>query len=216
MHEAALATPLSTLTSVVAQPSPPSGPFQDSSVSLEELQLLHELGPWDGKGMGYALLCLSAGYWALRQARLLLHRLEAEASSRTDTEISGLKKILFEDVMVAICAEGGDADTNAAVAGSLLGAVLGLQGLPEREGWLASLGATDHSALVKSFLLPENEESLQEMLMVHGIDDSCLPRGRTVQGRSFLDKELTTFADRCEVDWNVTLSSLSRVSGMHT
>ena len=61
--------------------------------------------------------------------------------------------------------------------------------------------------------MPENAESLQEMLKVKGINDSCLPRGKAVQGRSFLDKELTTFSDRCEEDWNAKRRSLSTASG---
>ena len=68
----------------------------------------------------YAYKILAIAMWALRQERS------------------------YEDVVLEIVREGGDADTNAAVAGAVYGAKVGLSGLPERllsglvhKDWLA-------------------------------------------------------------------------------
>ena len=70
---------------------------------------LSELQLDDKKGIGYTLKCMGAGFWALRQ---------------TD----------FRYALEAIVFEAGDADTNGAVAGALLGCKLGFSGLPK--SWL--------------------------------------------------------------------------------
>ena len=41
----------------------------------------------------------------------------------------------FEEALVATVAAGGDTDTNAAIAGALLGAALGIEAIPHR--WVA-------------------------------------------------------------------------------
>ena len=69
-----------------------------------------ELGT--GFAIGYTFKCLGAGFWALRQ---------------TD----------FREALEAIVLEAGDADTNGAVAGALLGCKLGYEGLPRQ--WLSEL-----------------------------------------------------------------------------
>ena len=61
----------------------------------------------DQKSMGYTLRCLSAALWAYWHARS------------------------FEDGLLAIVRAGGDADTNAAVACSILGAKFGYDAIPE-------------------------------------------------------------------------------------
>jgi ADP-ribosylglycohydrolase len=50
------------------------------------------------------------------------------ALARRDDPISA--ETLFEELIVNLIMEGGDADTNAAVAGALLGAYLGYANLP--------------------------------------------------------------------------------------
>ncbi|XP_073229532.1 uncharacterized protein [Porites lutea] len=55
--------------------------------------------------IGYTYKCMGAGFWALRQEN-------------------------FRDALEAIAFEGGDADTNGAVAGALLGCKLGASALP--------------------------------------------------------------------------------------
>lgn len=79
-------------------------PFVELALSedIEALQLD------DPKTMGYTLKTMAAGLWAYFNA--------------SDFE-SGILKVIHE---------GGDADTNACVAGSLLGAKFGFQGIPER------------------------------------------------------------------------------------
>ncbi|KAM7442120.1 hypothetical protein ABFA07_008860 [Porites harrisoni] len=68
--------------------------------------------------IGYTYKCMGAGFWALRQNN-------------------------FRTALEAIAYEGGDADTNGAVAGALLGCKLGSSALPptwlkglKHKGWL--------------------------------------------------------------------------------
>jgi ADP-ribosylglycohydrolase len=60
------------------------------------------------KAIGYTYKTMAAGFWALNHA-----------SS-------------FEDGLIQIVNEGGDADTNGAVAGALLGARFGISAIPPR------------------------------------------------------------------------------------
>lgn len=66
--------------------------------------------------IGYTYKCMGAGFWALRQEN-------------------------FRDALEAIAFEGGDADTNGAVAGALLGCKLGASALPDT--WLYGLKYKD-------------------------------------------------------------------------
>jgi ADP-ribosylglycohydrolase len=91
--------------------------------SLEDLQLD------DAMKMGYVYKTLGASILLLRQA---LRRSESSDPS-----------LLFEDLITDLIMEAGDADTNAAVAGSLLGALIGYNKLPAKwrdgvmhAGWL--------------------------------------------------------------------------------
>lgn len=63
--------------------------------------------------MGYTLKTAGAGFWALRA------------------------QLPFADVILAIVREGGDADTNAAVAGALVGCALGVDALPQQ--WVSGM-----------------------------------------------------------------------------
>lgn len=67
----------------------------------------------DGKQKGYTLKALQVGLWALR----------AEGS--------------IEEILEQVIIQGGDTDTNAAIAGACLGARYGVEALPER--WIAAL-----------------------------------------------------------------------------
>ncbi|CAE6408639.1 unnamed protein product [Rhizoctonia solani] len=80
------------------------------ATKLEELELDSR------QHIGYTFKCLGAATWALREALI------APESNRTG---------LFERCITEITMQGGDADTNATVAGSLLGAYLSDTGLPE-------------------------------------------------------------------------------------
>jgi len=81
--------------------------------SLEELDLDEGLNPGESDTIGYTLKALGAGFWALSQA----------AS--------------FAEGVVRVVNEGGDGDTNAAVAGALLGARDGFSAIPGR--WVSGL-----------------------------------------------------------------------------
>lgn len=80
---------------------------RSQNASIEALQLA------EPKGMGYTLKTMSAGFWALQHL-----------SS-------------FEDGILKIIHEGGDADTNAAVAGAILGAKFGYKSIPQH--WIDEL-----------------------------------------------------------------------------
>jgi len=74
---------------------------------------LEELDLDEHKAIGYTLKCVGSGFWSFRSDK-------------------GFKQTLYE-----VIKEGGDADTNGAVCGALLGARLGYSKLPKE--WLASL-----------------------------------------------------------------------------
>ncbi|KAB5593910.1 ADP-ribosylglycohydrolase [Ceratobasidium theobromae] len=84
--------------------------------SLEDMKLD------DRQHIGYTYKCLGAGVWALRKA--------------LDTPQPGHSG-LFEECITEITMQGGDGDTNATVAGSLLGAYLTDTALPEH--WVQHL-----------------------------------------------------------------------------
>ncbi|CAG9329372.1 unnamed protein product [Blepharisma stoltei] len=67
---------------------------------------LPALLPIDGKDMGYAYICLGCAFHTLRQDN-------------------------FEEAIREIIIQGGDADTNAAAGGALLGCKIGFSGLPQ-------------------------------------------------------------------------------------
>lgn len=73
---------------------------------------LDELKLDENGKIGYTYKCMGAGFWALRQDN-------------------------FRAALEAIAYEGGDADTNGAVAGALLGCKLGANALPPT--WLSGL-----------------------------------------------------------------------------
>jgi hypothetical protein len=79
--------------------------------TLEELRLD------DPTTIGYTYKAFGAGIWALREA-LKMIRERAPAPQ------------IFEYVITKITMASGDADTNAAVAGPIVGALLGYRGLP--------------------------------------------------------------------------------------
>ncbi len=84
---------------------------------LEDLEL-------DGRDeRGYALKSLGCAVWAFRQ-------LAAAPPAARDAA-------LFKALVGQIAAAGGDADTNAAIAGAVVGAAVGFRALPA--DWLAAL-----------------------------------------------------------------------------
>jgi ADP-ribosylglycohydrolase len=105
--------------------------FEDwfTVASQPEIQHLH-LDPGSEQGMGYTLRTLAAAFWALQNAPS------------------------YKYGILAIIHEGGDADTNAAVTGALLGARFGYESLPEP--WVKGLVYGDQ--------LHEKAEQLLEQL----------------------------------------------------
>lgn len=85
--------------------------------------------------IGYTLKTLGAGFYALRRAAALAKNPE-------------LDKNAFHTAIEEIIWEGGDADTNAAVAGALVGAYCGSKGIPAvlRDG----LHAQDRAVLLEA------------------------------------------------------------------
>jgi ADP-ribosylglycohydrolase len=76
-----------------------------ADASLEPLDLDDSRNPGEGNRLGYTLKTLAAAFWALRHAST------------------------FAEGILAVIHEGGDADTNAAVAGALLGARFGARAI---------------------------------------------------------------------------------------
>ena len=68
---------------------------------------------WDHRQAGHTLLCMQFGLWA------------------------ALTPLNLEEALASVMDAGGDTDTNGAVAGAVLGARYGAQGIPER--WLACI-----------------------------------------------------------------------------
>ncbi|KAG8691531.1 hypothetical protein FRC08_010157 [Ceratobasidium sp. 394] len=109
--------------------------------NLEQLKLD------DRQAIGYTLKCLGAGTWALRKA------LETPEDKRAG---------LFEQCITEITMQGGDADTNATVAGSLLGAYLTHTHIPQKwtehlldADWLVQKARCAVSPIDSSQGLPE-------------------------------------------------------------
>ncbi|MEH2054621.1 MAG: ADP-ribosylglycohydrolase family protein [Nostoc sp.] len=84
-----------------------------ATLSLEALDLDEGLNPGEKGGTGYTLKTTGAGFWALQHAKS------------------------YEDGILQIIHQGGDADTNAAVAGALLGAHFGYKNIPRQ--WIEEL-----------------------------------------------------------------------------
>ncbi|KAH9488680.1 hypothetical protein Btru_042156 [Bulinus truncatus] len=84
--------------------------------------------------IGYTYKCLGAGFWALRQNN-------------------------FQKAIIKLVMEAGDADTNAAVAGALLGCKLGLSAIPD--SWLNGLKHRDWLIVyIERFLKLQDEMNL--------------------------------------------------------
>lgn len=89
------------------------------TASLKDLQL-DELGR-----MGYTFKCMGCAMWALD----IVSKYQ-ERSDQSD-KVGSVGSLSFEKIIVALVKECGDADTNAAVAGSIVGVYLGYDALPQ-------------------------------------------------------------------------------------
>ena len=90
--------------------------------------------------IGYAYKCVGSAFWALR---------------------SGLP---FREAVCAVVAEAGDADTNAAIAGAMVGAAVGYDALPD--SWLNAMPhkafLDDHVAQLLAKWVPTLPEEWRE------------------------------------------------------
>lgn len=85
---------------------PESEEFREEIIYYSSCESIEDLKLGDPKSIGYSLKAFGCAIWALRHSKSPLESL------------------------VAICREGGDADTNGAVAGILVGARYGYKALP--------------------------------------------------------------------------------------
>jgi ADP-ribosylglycohydrolase len=100
---------------------------QSAQSSLTNLQL-------GTKPIGTVFKCMGSGFWALREA----------ASLQQETPPLAPQEI-YRQVMTQLIGEGGDADTNGAVAGSMLGVFLGVEAIPQK--WKTELETRDQQLL---------------------------------------------------------------------
>jgi ADP-ribosylglycohydrolase len=140
---------------------PPAPTLRDPTTpTLQDLELD------DGPSIGFTFKCLAVGVWALRRAALVPSKAKAAAhlkaaaaaaaaaASTTAEEKDGVEEeketpmaaALFvlecersevAEILDEVVRAGGDADTNGAVAGALVGAALGFSRLPQK--WCAEL-----------------------------------------------------------------------------
>ncbi|RHZ63541.1 hypothetical protein CDV55_102627 [Aspergillus turcosus] len=144
----------------------------------------------DARTMGYVYKTLGAGIWTLRAAM-----------RRIDSQVSSLDS-LFEELITSLVLCGGDADTNAAVAGSLLGAWVGFNALPAswKDGlmhvqWLSQ--KCDALASVCGIYTPSTPYNGIEDpdTRVDGGEGRAIPTGARVHGRIYGQKHAEC---RCE------------------
>jgi ADP-ribosylglycohydrolase len=90
-----------------------------------------DLGLDDPMDMGFTLKAMQVGLWAFEQDRN------------------------FADVLVEVVRQGGDTDTNAAIAGAVMGARLGRSAIPE--SWLANIPNTERLVELADVLLERSQ-----------------------------------------------------------
>ncbi|THU95895.1 ADP-ribosylglycohydrolase [Dendrothele bispora CBS 962.96] len=104
-------------SSLSSNPSERGDPLEGGGMNRKDFEkhvyakTLDELKLADSRTIGYTYKCLGSGIWCLRQ---VLKRRET-----------------FKSAMIKLIMCGGDADTNGAVAGGLMGALVGWENLPE-------------------------------------------------------------------------------------
>ncbi|KAJ3047387.1 hypothetical protein HK097_011575 [Rhizophlyctis rosea] len=136
--------------------------------TLEILQLDDE------DGIGYTYRTLGSGLWALSQ---LLNCLTTNPSASPAST--------FKSLITELTIQGGDADTNCAVAGALMGAVVGYSGLPKE--WLKGL-------IHHHWLLGKVNAALELMGVLEGAryrwdedDDTLVDGGKGLRSEEELD-----------------------------
>lgn len=132
---------------------------------------LNELKLDDGREMGYVYKCLGSALLTLRFA------IRASAKSQVASNT------LFEELMTNLVMEGGDADTNGAAAGALLGALLGYSNLPSH--WTNGLAHRD-------WLMSKIERMIKTIGVInsdiHDEKDEAADGGKGLMTRDELEK----------------------------
>lgn len=141
--------------------------------TLEELQLD------DSMKMGYVYKSLGTAILALRRAMHDSHPPYIGSSRKGES----LGRNIFENLITEIIMEGGDADTNACIAGALLGAWLGYTALPAH--WRDGIGHHDW-ILSKCEALSGTIGITDGLAGYKGSEDLD---AREDGGRGFLDRE---------------------------
>ncbi|KAI8895502.1 ADP-ribosylglycohydrolase-domain-containing protein [Globomyces pollinis-pini] len=101
-------------------PASNTDPFMEGPEKYCFVDDLVQLKVDDGSKIGYTYLCLGTALWALKKV------------------VNGQS---YKDVITELTMAGGDADTNCAVAGALIGSYLGYKELPE--DWVSGLANGD-------------------------------------------------------------------------
>jgi ADP-ribosylglycohydrolase len=97
----------------------------------------------DAMSMGYVYKCLGAAVFALRKAMRLTKsgasfaRGDSASSQEQQCQEGHTGSVVFEEIITELTMLGGDADTNCCVAGALIGAWIGFDGLPTH--WVGGL-----------------------------------------------------------------------------
>ncbi|KAH8651568.1 ADP-ribosylglycohydrolase [Tricladium varicosporioides] len=136
----------------------------------------------DSQKMGYVYKCLGSAILALRLAM----RREASPNSHGTQ--------LFEKIITELVMEGGDADTNACVAGALLGAWVGHARLPShwRDG-LSNGTWLDGKAQKLSLKLGISGQGTGPSQAVDNDPDTALDGGKGMLSKQQLDKRERDF-----------------------
>jgi len=98
-----------------------------ATLSLKELHLdegIDQTPAIRKAPIGYTYKCMGAGFWALQE---LVKECDAVPGFALHP---GVRQDLFTKVLQKVILAGGDADTNGAVAGAMLGAAVGFRGIP--------------------------------------------------------------------------------------
>ena len=113
-------------------------------IDLAQNEDLRALNLQDSKAMGYTLKTLAAGLWAYWHAKS------------------------FEEGLLAVVNAGGDADTNAAVAGAILGAKFGYETIPKE--YINGLVYRKHlDRIIESMtddILPPSDDDMEILLRI--------------------------------------------------
>ena len=120
--EQAIASSLQAVGEDLDQNSVQDFEFHARVTDLADLKLDEE------RSIGYTYKCMGSGLWALRTAAAMM--VQEQEDQQQSSAAGSLQQQVIIDVLQELVRAGGDADTNGAVAGALLGAYFGHAALP--------------------------------------------------------------------------------------